>query len=173
MLKKILKWVGIVVGVFVVVGLLLPRAAKLERSIVIQAPADKVFVYVNSLEKFQEYSPWREMEPEAAVTMGEKTEGVGASFSWKGKKTGEGSMTITESVKNERVVTALDFKDQGKAGATFMLKPQGGETQVTWTFEGDAGYNLISRYFYLFIDKLLGSDYEKGLEKLKKVVEKK
>lgn len=80
---------------------------------------------------------------------------MGASFGLERKEDRRRKHNHTESVKNERVVTALDFKDQGKAGATFLLKPQGAETQVTWTFEGDAGYNLISRYFYLFIDKLL------------------
>ncbi len=170
-MKKILKFAGAAIALIIVVGLILPRKAHLERSVVIQAPVDRVFSYVNSLSRFQEFSPWREMEPDAAVTMGEKTEGVGASFSWKGKKTGEGSMTISESTKNERVVTDLEFKDQGKATAYFNLKPQDGGTQVTWGFDGDAGYNLISRYFYLFMDRFLGPDYERGLAKLKALAE--
>ncbi len=53
----------------------------------------------------------------------------------------------------------------------FALEPEGEATRVTWAMEGED--NLISRTAGLFIDmdKMVGTDFEAGLEKLKSVVE--
>jgi carbon monoxide dehydrogenase subunit G len=59
----------------------------------------------------------------------------------------------------------------GPADAAFELAPQGGGTQVTWTFETELGMNPIKRYFGLMLDRLLGADYEAGLTALKALVE--
>jgi hypothetical protein len=39
-------------------------------------------------------------------------------------------------------------------------------TEVTWSMETDLGYNPIARYFGLFFDKMIGDDFEKGLDNL-------
>ena len=55
-LKKIL--VGLAVLVLVIVSLFLPSNVSVARSTSIAAPPDTVFPYVNSLKKFNEWSPW-------------------------------------------------------------------------------------------------------------------
>ncbi|MGO4774642.1 SRPBCC family protein [Lysobacter sp. 2RAB21] len=48
---------------------------------------------------------------------------------------------------------------------------QGAGTRVTWTLESEHGNNLVSRWFGLLLDSMVGKDYEKGLAKLKQVLE--
>jgi hypothetical protein len=40
-----------------------------------------------------------------------------------------------------------------------------------WMDYGDVGINPINRYFAFFMDYLVGSDYEMGLDNLKLVAE--
>jgi effector-binding domain-containing protein len=42
---------------------------------------------------------------------------------------------------------------------------------VSWIDEGDLGYNPIARYMGLFMGKMMGPDFEKGLAKLKTIAE--
>jgi hypothetical protein len=42
---------------------------------------------------------------------------------------------------------------------------------VTWGFDCDLGTNPIMRYVGLMFDQWIGADYEKGLAKLKEVME--
>jgi effector-binding domain-containing protein len=58
-----------------------------------------------------------------------------------------------------------------KAQSVMMLEPQGDSCKVSWSVEGNLGYNPIARYSGLFMNKMMGHDFEKGLVKLKKVSE--
>ena len=48
----------IVLLLFAVIGLLLPSSTAVERSIVVEAPADKVFPHLNGMRAFHAWSPW-------------------------------------------------------------------------------------------------------------------
>ncbi len=51
------------------------------------------------------------------------------------------------------------------------LKPSGKRTKVTWYFTAEFGNNPFSRWFGLLLDAMVGSDFERGLEKLGALVE--
>ena len=82
-------------------------------------------------------------------------------------------MTITESRNNERITIRLEFLKPFKCmnTAEFFFKPQGERTEVTWALSGNK--NFMSKAFCMFMsmDKMVGGDFEKGLAKLKSVVE--
>jgi hypothetical protein len=91
---------------------------------------------------------------------------------WVGNsKVGTGTDTILESVADRHVGLELDFGPQGKAKSSIELVPAGGGTTVTWTFDMDAGAGPIGRYFGLFMDRLIGPDYARGLGRLKALAE--
>ena len=50
--------------------------------------------------------------------------------------------------------------------AEFTFKPEGGQTQVTWSMSGKN--NFMGKAFGLFVDceKMVGRDFEKGLANL-------
>jgi uncharacterized membrane protein len=172
---KILKIIGIVVGAIVIIlaGLILMQPAKghVEKSIVINAPASAIFPHLNNLEKFVAWSPWSKMDPAAKNTYEGAAAGVGAKMRWDGPETGKGMQWITESVENERVKTGLKFEGfDAESFSEFTLTPEANNTKVTWTYDGgDAGF--AGKAMWLIMGKMLESQYEDGLNDLKKLVE--
>lgn len=112
------------------------------------------------------------MDPSAKYTYSGPASGVGAKLAWVGNSSvGSGSQEIIESVPDGRIVNALDFSGS-QAKATFRLTPDGNGTRVTWSLDSEHGYNPINRLFGAFLlDGMVGKDYEKGLAKLKGVLE--
>ena len=172
-LKKLAIVVALLCAVLIGVALLLPRRVHAERAAVIDAPRATVFALVNGYASFNKWSPWFELDPRAKYTYEGPASGVGAKMSWAGdpKTAGSGSQEIVESRPHELVRTRLDFGSQGTAEAQFILTPEGTGTRVTWGFDTDLGMNPVSRYFGLMMDRMIGSDYEKGLAGLKKLAE--
>lgn len=147
---------------------------RVERSVVMQAPPEKIFPLINNLEATLAWSPWKEMDPEMKVTFEGPESGVGAISRWESETQGTGSQTITASVPNESLVTALDFGPMGKATSDWTLKPaEDGGTEVVWGMVSHNGYHPGFRLFGLFMDGLLGPQFEKGLANLKALVEEK
>lgn len=180
-MKKALIIIGAVIALILIVAAVLPSTAHVERTITINAPVELVFDQVNDLTKNFNWSPWDDYDPEMKVEWGEIKSGLGASYSWTGNSdVGSGTMTITESVENQLVKNALDFGDMGKGTATFTFasgpeeKDEKGnitnKTDVVWSMESELGWP-IGRYFGLFMDGMVGPDFEKGLNSLKEVAE--
>jgi hypothetical protein len=167
--KRIVLGLLILIVVLVGVGLLLPRNYRVERSVVIQAPVDIVFDQVNDLKKNEAWSPWK--DPAMTITYSPVTAGVGATSSWESQKMGNGAQTIEESIPNQSIRTLLDFKEMGTANAHWTFASEGEGVKVTQAMTGDQGMNPVKRYFGLMMDKMVGTQFEKGLASLKQVSE--
>lgn len=163
----------ILLGLFVLGGLLLPEDIRVERSIQIAAPPEKVFPLVNDLEAFNRWSPWAATDSDTKYELTGPESGVGARMSWfsENPEVGSGSQEIIRSQAPTKVVLMLDFGDQGNAEASFDLQPVDAGTEITWSFSYEAGYDLIGRYLGLLMDRLVGENYQEGLERLKRLVE--
>ncbi len=80
------------------------------RSTKISAPQEKVFPHVNDLHKWQAWSPWAKLDPNAKNSFAGTVSGTGAAMSWDGnKKIGAGKMTIIESKPSELIRFKLEF----------------------------------------------------------------
>jgi len=144
------------------------------RSIEISALPGKIFPHVNDLHKWQAWSPWAKLDPNAKNSFAGADFGTGAAMSWDGnKKIGAGRMTIVESAPNDLIRFKLEFIRPFKATNTaeFTFKTEGNLTAVTWSMSGKN--NFMSKAFSLFMncDKMVGGDFEKGLAKMKSFVE--
>jgi uncharacterized protein YndB with AHSA1/START domain len=147
----------------------LPGRAHVERTAVVPAPTAAVFDILSRSAGFDSINPFRTSDPDLIVTFAGPADGVGASFNWTGKS-GSGSQTIVEAVPGERVVMQLDLGAMGKPRQTFTLRrSNGGGTEVTWALDADLGANPVHRVFGVFMDKMLGPQYELGLRKLSSV----
>ncbi len=175
MLRNII--IGLVVLVVVVTGgaFLLPQNAHVERATLVKAAPDEIFTIVNDLTRFNEWSPWAKLDPQAKYTLDatRPPSGEGAKMSWTSddENVGNGSQEIVESEPFKRIKTKLDFGSQGTAFATFTFEPVEGGTRVVWAFDSDLGMNPVSRYFGLMFDSMIGKDYEAGLASLKALAE--
>ena len=78
-----------------------------------------------------------------------------------------------ESVPDRHVGLELDFGAQGKSKSAIEFEPAAGGTKVTWTLDMDLGAGPVGRYFGLFLDGMIGPDYERGLGRLKTLAEAK
>ena len=151
-----------------------PDAFTVTRSANISAPPEKVFPQVNDLHKWQAWSPWAKLDPDAKNSFEGAASGVGAAMSWAGnKKVGAGRMTIVESKPGDLIRLRLEFLKPFKATNTaeFTFKPDSNQTAVTWSMSGKN--NFMNRIFGLVVncDKMIGRDFEKGLAAMKLVAE--
>lgn len=156
-----------------VIALLLPSSARLERAIVIDASPAQVFPHINGMRAFQVWSPWSKIDPNTHYEFSGPQQGVGSRMTWRSDNTqvGGGWQQIVASRDNEYVQTELDFGAQGNGVASFTLSPEGGGTRVVWDFRTDFGWDLFGRWFGLMLDRFLGPSYERGLTALKAQVE--
>ena len=65
-------------------------AFEVQRSIVINAPPEKVFDTVVDFGTWTTWSPWLCAEPEAEVTVSEDPSSVGSTYEWTGEIVGAG-----------------------------------------------------------------------------------
>lgn len=180
-LKRLVVLLLVLIVVAIGVAFFLPSSAHVERSTTIARPPSMLFAVLNSYRRFNDWSPWVGKDPNAHYTITGPVAGVGAKESWVGdpKTVGSGSQEIIESKADESVTMALDFGDMGQAKARFVLSPDGKGTRVKWTLDTEAPlaldgkilWNVIGRYMGLFMDRMVGPDYESGLAKLKTLVE--
>ncbi|MGA8515824.1 MAG: SRPBCC family protein [Burkholderiaceae bacterium] len=152
-----------------------PNSFRIERSITIAAPADRIFPLVNDFHQWEAWSPWEKVDPALKRTYSGSGAGKGAAYGWEGnKEVGSGTMEITESIPHSRVVINLHFLKPFEARNTveFVLQPQVGGTLVTQAMYGPSP--LMSKIMGLVfsMDKMVGSKYEEGLASIKGLAEK-
>ena len=99
----------VVVGAILLVTAMRPSAFRIERSAVIKAPPEKLFAQINDLKAFNTWNPFLQMEPDAKLNYTGPEQGLGAAYTWDGKKTGNGRMAVTQSTPSSKVSFDLEF----------------------------------------------------------------
>lgn len=160
--------IGAVAAAIVVTPFLLPSEKTVERSAVIDAPASDLYALIASNEGFQRFNPYKDTDPDLAITMHGPSSGIGSGFAFKGKE-GTGTQTIVATEENATVTMQIDLGAMGKPVTTFSLEPSGDATKVTWSTRSEFGMNPIGRVVGLFLDGMLGDVYERGLANLDRV----
>jgi effector-binding domain-containing protein len=175
MLKKILIGLAALIVALLLIGFLLPGTMEVSRSISVNAPVENVFDEFNDVKKWQEWQYWNTLEKpgEMTLTYGDKTVGTGAWYSWDGKNTGKGKITITESVPNKSVASDIEFTGSGTAKGIYIVEPEGESTKATMNFTFDNGMNPIGRWFSLFMKGEIEKAFDFGLGRIKERAEAK
>jgi len=168
-LKKVFFSLLFVIIFAAVVGLFLPRQSHVERSILINSTAEKIFPNINSMTAFQKWSPWVNPETPTEYRFEGPKQGLGSKMIWisQSENVADGYQVIIKSIPNEMVETTLDFGDENTGRAVFELSDENGKTRVTWHFYTDSGWDIFNRYIgYFVLDGMLGRSYDRGLLKL-------
>jgi hypothetical protein len=156
-----------------VVAAMLPSQYRVSRSVSIATDAATLTARLADLSTRESWVPWKQQEPTALFVAGGAPGTPGSTFMWKGKQIGEGTVTLVSVTGVSEVETRVDFRKPMAMVARdrFLLTPESnGTTRVEWRNEGTLAYPL-GRLFGLVIDKVVGSDYEKGLAALKRITE--
>lgn len=145
------------------------------RSTTIAAPRERVHGLIDDFHAWRAWSPWEDVDPELRRDYSGPESGVGSKYAWEGnRKAGKGNMEIVSSTP-ERVGVKLNFDKPFKAShdVAFELSPNGpGTTDVNWRMTGRTTgvFAIISRF--MSMDKMVGGDFEKGLDRLKAAAER-
>jgi len=174
MLKKIL--LGVVILIVGVLGYATtqPDSFTVERRITIGASAEQIYPHIADFRRWQAWSPWARLDTAMALTISDPSSGAGATYEWKGNSdVGTGKMEIVESTPSSGVTIKLDFQEPIESHNTtvFTLTPNGTGTDVTWTMSGPSNYLSKLMSTVVSMDKMVGGDFERGLQQLKAVAE--
>src|SRR4030095_16852893 len=109
-LKTALIAFPVVIAAFLIIVALQPSDFRVSRSATIAAPPAAVFPHINELKKWDAWSPWMKLDPNAKNTCEGPPAGTGSTMRWPGNsQVGQGKMTIPESRANELVGLHLEF----------------------------------------------------------------
>ncbi len=153
-----------------------PSSYTVARTVTVHAPADRVLDEIADFHRWTAWSPWEDLDPALERRYSGPAAGPGSVYEWSGnRKAGAGRMEMTEVVPASRVEVALQFLKPFKSESTtvFSLDPHGADsTTVTWTMTGPRTTMVRLMSLVSSMDKLVGKDFEKGLSRLRTVVEK-
>jgi hypothetical protein len=147
---------------------------RVERSIAISAPADRIYQEIVDFHRWTAWSPWEGLDPNLRRRYEGPDSGVGAIYAWEGtRKVGTGRMEIVNASAPTNLTINLDFLKPFKAHnqAHFSLAEGAGVTKVTWAMTGPKTLGTRIMSIFTSMDKLVGRDFEKGLAQLKSVAE--
>jgi hypothetical protein len=164
-----------ILALILVLALIAPRHYEVNREVIINKNVIEVFEYIKLVKNQNDWSPWKQKDPnmkqEYFGTDGE----VGFVSKWEGnKQVGTGEQEIISMDKNKRMETQLRFFKPWKSESLgFFTVDEVGEnqTKVVWGFKGinPIPYNIMMLFFNF--EKAVGKDFEEGLAKLKQVLE--
>lgn len=145
---------------------------EMSRSTHVDARPAVVHEFVDDFRQWTRWSPWEGVDPDLRRTYSGATRGIGSVYEWAGnKKAGEGRMEIMSSTPTEVVVDLRFLKPFKAANVTrFSLRPSEGGTDVTWTMTGTRN-PVMGLMGKLFLDTVIGTDFDKGLAALKAAAE--
>ena len=167
--------IGIIL-VLIILGFVAPKDYEVSRSIVIDKDLKEVFQFVKLIKNQDQWSPWKKKDPNMIQSFIGTDGEVGFVAKWKGNKAvGEGEQEIITIVENEYIDAQLRFYKPWKSESIgHILVDRVDETQtiVTWGFSGINKFPMSIFMLFMNMDKMMGKDFEEGLAKLKKVLEK-
>ncbi|WP_370977977.1 SRPBCC family protein [Agaribacterium sp. ZY112] len=139
-----------------------------ERSLELAVSADKAFSVLSDFHQWRSWSPWLITEPEAQMHIAADA----LSYSWQGKRVGQGSMHIEQSNAPNSLRCQLNFIKPWKsiADVAFDVQPLNDKTcKVTWSMQSQLPFFMF--WMKKPMQTYIGMDYERGLLMLKDYLE--
>lgn len=175
-LKRILFVLLAIVGLVLITALFVKNDMHAEREVIINKPKEEVFNYVKYLKNQNDYSKWGTMDPEMKKEFRGTDATVGFVSAWESQKddVGKGEQEIKGIKEGERIDYELRFLEPWESTASAYMITEtvsGNQSKVKWGFDGKMTYPF--NIMFLFMDmEDMRDDFEEGLQKLKKQLEK-
>lgn len=153
-----------------------PDTFSVQRSIVVQAPAEKIFPLISDFHRWTNWSPWENRDPAMKRSFSGSESGKGAVYAWDGNRNvGSGRMEILDASPPSKIIIKLDFFKpfEGHNTAEFSMLPRSdASTNINWVMHGPAPFMHRVMQLFMNFDTMIGKDFEAGLANLKGLVEK-
>lgn len=146
-----------------------------EKSIVINLPAQEVYSFLKYATNQNHFSVWNQKDPNRKTVNTGEDGTIGFITAWdsKDKSVGAGAQEITDLIENERIEYVIRFERPMKntAVSKFVLDDLGdNKTQVSWDFRGPTKFPMS--LFKGIFQKMLGKDMGQSLRQLQLHLEK-
>lgn len=176
-MKAILKFLGVLIVLVILYAvfamLIFSKDYHFEKSVVINAPKEKVWQYTGSTRAMNVWNPFAKADKNIVITYSGTSGEVGDSYHWKGNdEVGEGEQSVTAVIPNEKLTSKLHFIKpfEGDATTNLILTPEGNGTKVTWTIDNEV--NTMMKIMKPMMDSQMGKMFDRGLGDLKTLAEK-
>lgn len=174
MIRVVLVAVALALAVVLVVAARRPDTFRIERSVAIAAPPERIFPLIADLRAFATWSPFEKKDPAMKRAYSGPPSGPGATYDFDGNgQVGKGRVQVTGAEPPRRVTMQLDMHSPMEAHnvVEFTLAPSAGGTTVTWAMHGPSSF--LPKLLGLFMDMegMVGRDFEAGLAELKAAAE--
>lgn len=173
--KVILGLLALLIGGVLVIGLIADKNFDVLEHKRIKASKDYAMHFLKDYEQFVVWSPWAGIDPDVSYQIENNGE-VGAKYSWKGNENvGSGEQIITKVTDNRIDLTLTFFEPQEDHGDVwFEVNEVGNDSiDVSWGFHSELDF-IPSIFVYLMgAQEALRTDYVKGLENMKSLMEEK
>lgn len=149
-----------------------PNSFEVERSRTIKAPAVVIYNNVIDFKNWEAWSSWAEADPNMKITLSDNTKGIGGSYSWEDED-GIGVMSTTDAKPHSSITQEMKFAEFSKSDISWKFEDAtDGSTNVTWKIAGK-DLPFMFKMFSVFMggmEKQIGPNYERSLEKLDSIV---
>jgi len=147
------------------IGLWLPSSWLAESSIEIAADPATVFVFLEDLSRWEEWTPWGDIESEVT----DPPSGIGAGRVWDDEQLGSGSVTITESRPPGLLRYRVEMGGRERINGELEVVAVAEGSLVTWKEAGDFGWNPLMGYVARGMGESQGKQLAASLIRLKQV----
>lgn len=167
--------IAVIVAAILILAAMKPDTFVVQRSVLINAPAAKIYSLIDDYRNWGSWSPYEKLDPAMKRKFSGAPNGPGSIYEWEGNKNiGSGRMEILEASPS-RISIKLDFLAPFEAHnmAEFTLRPEGNATVVTWAMRGPVPYKFKIMHVIMNMDKMVGGQFDEGLANMKAVAESK
>jgi hypothetical protein len=167
MLRRVFAALLVIVILILIVGFMLPRQVSVERSVVIDQPAEVIYAVLHDFRHFSAWSPWHAKNPDAGYRLEGPPSGIGATLVWSDEDgSGAGRLWIVGVEAPNRIDMKMELGDS-QVDSYFRIEPEGLGQRVFWGMAMEFGtFDLTGRYVGLMLPGLVGRSYQDGLERL-------
>ncbi len=168
-LKLIILLIGLIGIVVAGLAALGPKTTEVERSIYLNAKRQDVYLFLLDFLHYHEWQPARELDPQIKPAY-EGPKGKGGKYIWKGnEQVGSGSLEIVKADPFRFIEMKVIYEEPWQAEATYQYRISSDNqgTKVTWRYEADNSYFSRISMLFMNMDKLLGNELERGLERMR------
>jgi hypothetical protein len=172
---RIIIVLAVLVACILVFAATKPGTFHIRRSIIITAPKEKIFPFVNDFHNWKDWAPQDKEDATMSRTFSGSASGRDAVSDWNSKgSAGKGRMVIIESAPFTNISIKTDFVQPFEAHNfnEFSFETSGASTRVTWTMNGTNLYIMKIMSVLGMADSFIGKHFEKGLQNLKSVSER-
>ena len=170
-LKTLLLIIASLAGLILIITFFLPSKSVVFRTIEVKTTSEIPFNIVADFSLFQRWSPWANLDKKQKIMIDGKMGQKGYTLSWESSndQVGNGKMILSDINQNNSIKHKLVFFGKDGGISSWKFEDRNGSTIIIWKLETDQSF--LMKWFGLFMDKMMGPYFDRGLKRIKQMSE--